>query len=344
VKMPDGMVDESQFEVKTVPLPEIKDGEFLIRVLYFAVDPYYRFFMHSKFIGKPLTGYSVGQVIASKNKEFPVGLFLTGVTGAVDYFISDGSVHHTSPADPGFGGFRVVDPAVVPLTAYLGILGMPGLTAYFGFRECLKFPKGGVVIVSAAAGVVGNIVGQLAKRAGAGKVIGIARGPMKCAALLARGFDVALDYKSPQFEADLIKATPDGADAYYDNVGGLIAKQCTMRLKAGGCLCECGSISQYNLKGEASHAVEYTPDEAKAIENKQLVKSQLQVFAHMKSWPEGLKFLTEAIRDKERPLKWDEYVVKSDSGSAAGLAQIPSAFVSLFGGSPPRGKVVVSVF
>jgi len=303
------------------------------------VDPYYRFLMGPFAIGKPLAGGAVGQVVASKNTTWSVGTYITGNFGAVDYCVTDGAEVAASPADLGYAGYRAVD-LTHPLSTAVGILGWPGMTAWVGVHDYLSFPRGGTVIVSAASGTVGNAAGQLAKIGGAGRVIGIAGGATKCAALLSRGFDYAIDYKNENFKAELAKAIPEGgADAYFENVGGSVGLACLLSLKTGGSVCQCGSISQYNNKPGVTAITEYSPEDQKSIDEKKLVIKHVQIwkrdgsaFIEAAKWPVALASLSSSI--SSGALRYDETIVY-------GLDQIPATFLSLFSGAAGQGKQVV---
>jgi NADPH-dependent curcumin reductase CurA len=179
---------------------------------------------------------AIGKVIASEHPGFAVGDDVYGAFGVQDYAVSDGK------------GVSKLDSSLAPLTAYLGVLGMPGLTAYFGLFDVGRISAGDTVVVSGAAGAVGSVAGQVAKLKGC-RVIGIAGGPDKCRLLLEEfGFDVALDYQNDDLRAALRQHAPDGVDVYFDNVGGDVLDAVLTRLARGARIVLCGAVSQYNAR------------------------------------------------------------------------------------------------
>ena len=244
VKRPTGQADTSTWSLVTNPIPEIGDGEVLIKQHYISLDPAMRGWMNEgksyiapMEIGSVMRAGSVGEVIASKNHpKLVVGDFVAGYGGVQQYIGSDGN------------GFYKVDPALAPLPTYIGTLGMPGMTAYFGILEVGKIKAGDIVVVSGAAGAVGSIVGQIAKINGC-RVIGIAGGPDKCNYIIKElGFDGAIDYKNENVRSRLKEECPKGLDVYFDNVGGEILDLALGRLRMHARVVICGAISQYNNK------------------------------------------------------------------------------------------------
>jgi NADPH-dependent curcumin reductase len=196
-------------------------------------------------LGEVMRAGSVGEVVRSRHPKFPEGSFVSGWGGVQQYSVSDGA------------GWHIVDPKLVPLPTYIGTLGMPGMTAYFGILEVGKIREGDVVLVSAAAGAVGSVVGQIAKLKGC-YVVGIAGGPEKCRYLLEElGFDAAIDYKNENIKEALKRTCPKGIDVYFDNVGGEILDAALTRLRMHARIVICGAISQYNnkeaIKGPANY-------------------------------------------------------------------------------------------
>jgi NADPH-dependent curcumin reductase CurA len=241
-KRPAGEPSETDFKLEEVTTPQPGPGQVLVRVLYLSLDPYMRGRMRDAAsyappvgIGEVMTGGAVGQVVASQSSAFLVGDIVEGRLGWQEYAIGN----ETS--------IRKIDPALAPISTANGILGMPGMTAYCGLFE-IGMPKvGETVVVSAASGAVGQVVGQLAKLAGC-RVVGIAGGPKKCAFVRDQlGFDDCIDYKAEAvLDQALVAACPDGVDIYFDNVGGLISDTVILKLNTWARIILCGSISQYN--------------------------------------------------------------------------------------------------
>lgn len=244
VKRPEGEADPSTWSLVTNPIPEIKEGEILIKQHYISLDPAMRGWMNDAKsyiapmeIGSVMRAGSVGEVVAAKNHPtFKVGDFVSGFGGVQQYTVSDGK------------GYYSVDPKLAPLPTYIGTLGMTGMTAYFGILEVGKIKDGDVVVVSGAAGAVGSVVGQIAKIKGC-TVIGIAGGPEKCKYIVEElGFDGAIDYKNEDVRQRLKEECPKGMDVYFDNVGGEILDIALGRLRLNARVVICGAISQYNNK------------------------------------------------------------------------------------------------
>jgi hypothetical protein len=241
-RRPVGLPTPADFRLETVPTPRPGPGQVLVRVLYLSLDPYMRGRMRDVAsyappigIGDTIVGGTVGEVVASEHAGFKVGDIVEERLGWQEYGLSNGA------------GMRRIDPALAPISTANGILGMPGLTAWFGLYEIGRPKPGETVVVSAAAGAVGQVVGQLARLSGA-HVVGIAGGAAKCAFLTETlGFHAALDYKA---EADLAaalrRAAPDGVDVYFDNVGGPITDTVHAAMNTWGRVALCGAISQYN--------------------------------------------------------------------------------------------------
>jgi len=242
VKRPQREADASTWSLVTNPIPEIKEGEILVKHHYISLDPAMRGWMNEgksyiepMAIGSVMRAGSVGEVVAVKNHpKFKVGDFVSGFGGVQQFAVSNGE------------GLYVVNPKLAPLPTYIGTLGMPGMTAYFGVLEVGKIKKGDVVVVSGAAGAVGSIVGQIAKIKGC-TVIGIAGGPDKCKYIVEElGFDGAIDYKNEDVNRRLKEECPKGLDVYFDNVGGEILEAALGRLRMNARIVICGAISQYN--------------------------------------------------------------------------------------------------
>jgi hypothetical protein len=239
---PVGLPKDSDWDMTEEPLPTPGEGEFLVAISHISLDPAMRGWMNAGAsyiepveIGDVMRAGAVGRVVSSEHPKFPVGQHVYGNFGVQEYALSDGR------------GVLPIDPELAPPETYLGTLGMPGMTAYFGLLDTGKLKEGDTVVVSGAAGAVGSVVGQIAKIKGAARVIGIAGGEEKCRWLTEDlGFDAAIDYKSENVAAALHTAAPDRVDVYFDNVGGEILDAVLTRLARGARIVICGAISQYN--------------------------------------------------------------------------------------------------
>jgi NADPH-dependent curcumin reductase len=238
---PDAMVGREHFDYVEEPLPELTDGQVLVKTAYISLDPAMRGWMAEGRsyippvqIGEVMRAGTVGEVVESKGQKLAVGDQVTGWLGVQKYAVCDENAV-----------FKV-DAGEIPLTTFLGALGMPGMTAYFGLLDVGAPKEGETVVVSGAAGAVGSVVGQIAKIKGC-RVVGIAGGPEKCAWIVDElGFDAAIDYKGEDVGDALRKHCPEGIDVYFDNVGGDILDAALARLARGARVVICGAISQYN--------------------------------------------------------------------------------------------------
>ena len=238
---PVGLPRASDWDHTQEPVAEPGDGEVLVKVLYLSLDPAMRGWMNDARsymppvgIGEVMRAGGAGQVVASRHPAFAKGDFVTGVTGVQEY-----AVAHA-------GGLIKVDTSLAPLPVYLGALGMPGLTAYFGLLDIGRAQEGETVVVSGAAGAVGSVVGQIAKLKGC-RAVGIAGGAEKCRHVVEDlGFDAAVDYKAGNVATSLRQRCPDGIDVYFDNVGGEILDAALAQLRRHARVVLCGAISQYN--------------------------------------------------------------------------------------------------
>jgi hypothetical protein len=249
---PAGMPKPSDWAFTEEPIPEPADGQVVVKVLYVSLDPAMRGWMNDArsyiapvALGAVMRAGGVGRVIASRHPRFAVDDPVVGMFGVQEYAASDGT------------GMHRVDAALAPLPAYLGALGMPGMTAYFGLLDIGKPQPGDTVVVSAAAGAVGGVAGQIARIKGC-RVIGIAGGAEKCRYVVDDlGFDAAIDYKSEDVGAALARHCPKGIDVYFDNVGGAILDAALARLALHARVIICGAISQYNstqgVRGPANY-------------------------------------------------------------------------------------------
>ncbi|WP_273446993.1 NADP-dependent oxidoreductase [Neolewinella agarilytica] len=243
-KRPVGMPDADTWTLTTTEVPELKEGEVLIQNHYVSLDPAMRGWMNDARsyippveLGEVMRAGTVGIVVkASNHPKYKVGDVLTGWGGVQQYTITNGE------------GYYPVDTNLAPMPMYIGTLGMPGMTAYFGILEVGKIKEGDVVLVSGAAGAVGSVVGQIAKIKGC-KVVGIAGGADKCKYVTEElGFDACIDYKNGDVADGIKEHCPKGLDVYFDNVGGEILDAALGRLRMKARIVICGAISQYNNK------------------------------------------------------------------------------------------------
>ena len=309
-------------------VPELEPGEVLVRHLFMSLDPYMRGRMNdakSYAVPQPLNavmqGGTVGEVIESKNPGYAVGDKVVGFGGWQQFSVVDATVA---------GMLRKVDTTHIPISAYLGAVGMPGVTAWYGLTQICKPAPGKTIAVSAASGAVGSVVGQLAKARGC-RVVGIAGGPEKCGHVVDDlGFDACIDYKAhkdPKALYEAVKeATPDGVDGYFENVGGPVLDAVLPRMNAFGRIALCGMISGYD--GEPIPL-----KQPQLFLMSRLTLEGFIVSEHMHIWPEALKELGTQVATGK--LKYRESV-------AVGLAAAPEAFLGLLKGRN-FGKQVVKL-
>lgn len=252
VRRPVGEPSRDDFEIASSPLSAPGPGQVLVKVLYVSLDPAMRGWMNEGRsyiepvpLGEVMRALGAGRVVASGDPAFSVGDYVTGLTGVQEYALVEG--HELTK----------VDPDLAPLPAFLHVLGMTGMTAYFGLLKVGRPKEGETVVVSAAAGAVGSVVGQIAKLKGC-RVVGIAGGRKKCDYLVQElGFDAAVDYKQGNLKSALRAACPDGVDVFFDNVGGDILDTVLTRLRLHARVVICGAISQYNntepVKGPSNY-------------------------------------------------------------------------------------------
>jgi len=322
---PTGRIGPDTFELSEVPVPEPGEGEALVRVDWISLDPTNRAWLNDTptylppvGIGEVMRAGGLGEVVASNNPKYPVGQTVSGLVGWQEYAIaSDAMPIPLVPVD--------VAPGVSP-SAYLGALGTTGLTAWIGIRDIGKPEPGQTVVVSAAAGAVGSVAGQLAKVSGA-RVVGIAGGPEKCALLTEQlGFDAAVDYRADDWRKQLAKATPNGIDVDFENVGGDIMDAVFARLNVRARVALCGLISGYNDADP--------PPGPRAFGNLLVQRATLQGFVvldHFGQAPQAIGEIGSLIAEgRLTPL---ETVVE-------GFDQLPTAINMLFDGKNV-GKLVV---
>lgn len=315
---PRGVPQPTDFVLVAVDVPDPADGQVLIRNAFMSVDPYMRGRMNDTksyvppfALGEPLTGGAVGQVVASRNGRYEKGSWVTHSLGWRELALSDGD---------GLVGF---DPAAAPVSAALGVLGMPGLTAYVGLLDIGRAEAGETVFVSGAAGAVGSAVGQIAKLKGC-RVIGSAGSPEKVAWLRELGFDEAFDYR----EVPAREALREGIDLYFDNVGGQTLEAALAALRVRGRVVACGAISQYN-------ATELPPGPRNLflVVTKRLRIEGFIVSDHYDRMPAFLTEVGQWVRDGR--VRYRETVVD-------GIENAPAAFIGLLAGEN-TGKMLVRV-
>ena len=328
VSRPTGEASTSNFKLVEAPLPELQDGQVLVRHHFMSLDPYMRGRMNdakSYAVPQPLNavmqGGTAGEVVASKHAGYRPGDKVVGFGGWQQYSVVDA-------ATP--GTLRKVDTTHVPLSAYLGAVGMPGVTAWYGLTQICKLKAGQTVSVSAASGAVGSAVGQLAKARGC-RAVGIAGGAAKCRYVIDElGFDACIDYKAhtdaKSLHEALKAATPDGIDGHFENVGGPVFDAVLARMNAFGRIALCGMISGYD--GEPIPL-----KQPQLLLTNRLTIEGFIVSEHMQLWPEALKELGTMVATGK--LKYRESV-------AEGLAAAPEAFLGLLKGKN-FGKQIVKL-
>lgn len=314
---PQGDVQQGDFALQTENLPTPNEGEILVRNDFLSLDPYMRLRMRPgrsyqppMQVGDIMPAQSVGEVIESRSPSVPKGALVVARSGWQEYA--------AVPAETA----RVIDPALGPVSTALGVLGMPGVTAHYGLLHLGKPQPGQTVVVSAASGAVGSIVGQIAKLKGC-RAVGIAGGPQKCRYVVEDlGFDACIDYRSANFEAQLEAATPNRVDVDFENVGGRVMDAVLGRLNDYARVVLCGVISDYEAKiGEAAATNGVT-----RVRELLVNRASLQAFI-ISEHPE---YWTGAFADLSRWVK--EGKIKYREDIAQGLENAPAAFMKLLKG------------
>ena len=312
---PTGPVTPDNFRLETVPVPEPADGQLLVRVHYLSLDPYMKGrMMESKSYAQPqpldetMIGGTVGVVESSRHPGFQPGDVVIGMLGWQEYGLSDGAM------------LRKIDASRIPMSAYLGVLGMPGVTAWYGLNRICDPKPGGTVLVSAASGAVGSAVGQLAKIQGC-RAVGIAGGPDKCAYVTGElGFDACVDHREHRDLKSMARAirtaAPDGVDAIFENVGGVCLDGALANVNPFAKVALCGLIAGYEGEDIPIHNVR----------NLLVMRVKVQGFIvseHQDAWPQALKELAAGVVAGR--IKYRESI-------AEGLAAAPEAFIGLLHG------------
>lgn len=318
---PRGWVEESNFRLVESALPSLEDGQLLVQVHYLSLDPYMRGRMEetksyapSQPLGAVMIGGTVGAVVESRNSRYQPGDVVVGMGGWQQFFVSDGT------------GLMKVAGRALPESLYLGTVGMPGVTAWYGLNIIGKPKSGETVVVSAATGAVGSVVGQLAKLAGC-RAVGIAGGKAKCDyAVKELGFDVCIDYKAEEFRVAFDTATRDGVDILFENVGGTVFDAALARMNPFGRIAVCGLIAGYNGQDIAVRNI-------RSILVNRLTVQGFIVSEHLELWPRALGELGALVA--EGKLKYRETI-------AQGIESAPRAFIGLLRGEN-FGKQLVKV-
>ncbi|MCL4745182.1 MAG: NADP-dependent oxidoreductase [Burkholderiaceae bacterium] len=299
------------FSLVDTPIPRPREGEVLVRNHFMSVDPYMRGRMDDtksyaapQALGKVMQGATAGVVLESRAPGFARGDYVVAALGWQEYGCA-------APA-----GLRKVDVANVPLSAYLGCVGMPGVTAWYGINRIIEPKRGATIVVSAASGAVGAVAGQLAKRAGC-RVVGVAGGAPKCAAVVDEfGFDACVDYKAGRLAEDLAAATPQGIDGYYENVGGAVLDAVLARMNAFGTIAVCGLISGYN-------GVPMPVHKFRSVLVNRLKVQGFVISEHLEIWPQALAELAALVASGE---------MKHRESISEGIESAPQAFLGLLKG------------
>jgi NADPH-dependent curcumin reductase CurA len=308
---PAGAVSRDNFRLETVDTPQLDDGQLLVRNEWLSLDPYMRGRMNegrsyapAQVLGETMVGGTAGTVVESRHPQFKPGDQVVGYLGWQEYGVSDGS------------RLYAVDTTYIPLPAYLGAVGMPGVTAWIGLNRIIEPRAGETIVVSAAAGAVGGVAGQLARLAGC-RTVGIAGGREKCGYVVRElRFDACIDYKSEDVGQALKAAAPQGVDGCFENVGGTILEAVLPHMKPFGRIALCGLVAGYN--GEPIPIVNPT----------WLLVSRLKlqgfiVSDHMDLWPQALRALGAQVASGQ--IRYRETI-------AHGLECAPEAFIGLLAG------------
>jgi NADPH-dependent curcumin reductase CurA len=307
---PQGWVKPTDFRLESLAMPSPKDGEVLVKNLWLSLDPYMRgriseakSYVPPVAIGGTMVGQTVGEVVESKHPGFKPGDHVLTSLGWQTHGVAKGGELTKVAARSG-----------MPLSYYLGVLGMPGLTAYFGLYEIGQPRAGNTLVVSAASGAVGSVVGQLAKASGC-RVVGIAGGKAKCDYVVKElGFDACVDYKAGKLNEDLGAACPDGIDVYFENVGGPIMEAVMTRMNFASRMIVCGLISDYNATEP------YAIKTMRAVLVNRIRMQGMIVFDWINRYPEGIKALSALVAAGK--IKYRESVVEGIENAPQGLIDL----------------------
>jgi NADPH-dependent curcumin reductase len=318
---PQGDVKPENFRLETVPVPGMKDGEVLVRNHYLSLDPYMRGRMDDvksyappQPLGEVMIGGTAGEVVESRSSALKAGDKVVGMLGWAEMGVCD------------VRSLRKVDTSQVPLSAYLGPAGMPGITAWYGLTQIIDPKPGETIAVSAAAGAVGSVVGQLARLRGS-RAVGIAGGPAKCAHVVRDlGFDACVDYKAGNLKNDLKAAAPSGIDALFENVGGEVFDACLARMNAFGRIALCGLVAGYQGRPIPIH-------NTRVLLAMRLSLRGFIVSEHVDLWPQANRELVPLVATGK--LRYRETI-------AEGLPAAPAALIGLLQGQN-MGKQLVKL-
>jgi hypothetical protein len=325
---PHGEPTADNFRLETVPTPQPAAGQVLLRTVYLSLDPYMRGRMSDApsyappvQIGEVMVGGTVSRVVTSQHPDFKPGDWVLGYDGWQDYALSDGS------------GLRNLGPHHANPTRLLGVLGMPGFTAYMGLAEIGQPKPGETLVVAAASGAVGSVVGQVAKLKGC-RVVGVAGGKDKCRYVVEElGFDACIDHRAPDFAAQLAAACPQGIDIYYENVGGAVFDAVIPLLNTQARIPVCGIIAHYNATNLPAG-----PDRLPMLQGLILRKRiRMQGFIIFDDFAEGFDAFLQQMSEwvEQGKIKFREDLVD-------GLENAPQAFIGLLQGKN-FGKLVIRV-
>jgi NADPH-dependent curcumin reductase CurA len=320
---PTGMVDDSTFDLVEEPIPDLADGEYLVRHVYLSIDPTQRIWIREEpsylppvGIGEVMRSGAIGEVVESRSDDAPVGSIVTGLLGWQEHSVCGPDTQAN------------VVPAGLPMRQMSGVLGATGITAYFGMLDVGGATAGDTVVVSGAAGATGSVAAQVAKIQGC-TVIGIAGGPEKCAWLRdSCGLDATIDYKSEDIFTRLGELAPDGVDVLFENVGGASLDAVLRHLAIGARVALCGSIASYNDLERADPIHHYME-----LVTKRATIQGFLVLDFLQRFPEAL--LQLATWEAEGKLAWRDTIVE-------GLERAPEALNMLFRGEN-QGKLLVQV-
>ena len=324
---PEGAPSNDDFALVEEPVPAPGAGELLLRTIYLSLDPYMRgrlraveSYVPYVEIGETMVGGAVSEVLESNVEKFAAGDIVFGYTGWQTHAVSDGK------------GLLKLDPGAAPISTALGILGMPGHTAYVGLLDIGKPKAGETVVVSAASGAVGSAVGQIARIQGC-RVVGVAGAPEKCRYVVDElGFDACVSHLDPDFETRLEDACPEGVDIYYENVGGKVLAAAFKLLNVGARVPVCGMVSHYNDTAPPP-GPDALPATMRAILTKRLTVRGFIIFDHQHRWKDFHADMSAWIRDGR---------VKYREDFVDGLESAPAAFRGLLEGRN-FGKLIVRV-
>jgi NADPH-dependent curcumin reductase CurA len=330
---PRGKPQLTDFRLEETEIPTPASGQLLLAVQYLSLDPYMRSRMDDRKsyatplqLGDVMTGESVARVLTSNHPDYAEGDIVVALTGWRTHALSDGIGLYST-------ALRKLDPAVAPMTTALGVLGMPGFTAYSGLRAIGKPQPGETVVVAAASGPVGSLVGQLAKLAGA-RAVGIAGGPEKCAFVKdVLGFDAAVDHRAADFPAQLAAACLDGIDVYYENVGGAVWQAVLPLLNTYARIPVSGLIAQYNGLGPGDGTDRLPPT------MREILSKSLTLRGFINSEFAG-QYYDEFLRDVGAGIAQGRIRYREDI--VDGLGKAPEAFIGMLDGRN-FGKLIVRV-